>query len=112
MKLIIAGGRDYKFEKEDVLYLIGIVEKYEVTEIVSGGAQGADKQGEVFAKMVQLPVRVFEADWEEFGKQAGPLRNQQMALYADAVILFPGGKGTDSMYKYAKENDLTIFDRR
>ena len=51
-------------------------------------------------------------DWEHFGRAAGPIRNKKMAEYADAVILFPGGKGTASMLKEAQKAELTIYDYR
>jgi hypothetical protein len=46
MKLIIAGGRDYKFTKSDLEKLDSIEG---ITEVVSGGARGADKCGEIWA---------------------------------------------------------------
>ena len=45
MKTIIAGGRNYSFTKSDFEYLRSL----DITEVVSGGAKGADQCGEVFA---------------------------------------------------------------
>ena len=74
--------------------------------------KGAILLGEVWAKKNKVPVKKFPADWEKFGKSAGYRRNQQMAEYADAVILFPGGKGTNHMYDIAKRMGLIIYDFR
>lgn len=110
MKTIIAGGRDYKFCKEDLLFLRTI--KDEVTEVVSGGAKGADSEGEKWAVYHDIPIELFEANWKEHGRSAGPIRNEQMAMYADAVVLFSGGKGTKNMYNNAIKYNLKIYDRR
>ena len=57
MKIIIAGGRDFKFSDENIIRLNQ--EIYPVaTEIISGGAKGADSEGERWAKEHDLPVTV------------------------------------------------------
>lgn len=109
MKLIIAGGRDFKPNEYDYQKLDRI---RGITEIVSGGCSGADKFGEHWAEVNKIPVKRFPADWNKFGKAAGPIRNAQMAEYANACVLFPGGKGTDSMFKEAQKQGLGIFDYR
>ena len=109
MKLIIAGGRNYEMTIHDWRNLTDIKG---VTEIVSGGASGADKGGEEYAASVSIPVKSFPADWEKHGRCAGPMRNRQMAEYADAVALFPGGKGTASMHREAVKAGIEIFDFR
>ena len=112
MKVIIAGGRDYEFSYDDVVDLIELAEEHDFEEVVSGGARGADKCGELWATEVDLPVKKFEANWGLYGKGAGHKRNGQMARYADAVVLFPGGKGTDNMFEQATKYGLQIFDWR
>ena len=110
MKLIIAGGRDYELTVQDYSKLNRILPR--VTEIVSGGARGADACGELWATLNHITLKRFPADWKRYGKRAGMLRNEQMGKYADAVALFPGGKGTQNMFKIAKRNGLQIFDFR
>ncbi len=56
-----------------------------------------------------IPIKKFVPDWTKYGKVAGPIRNAEMAAYADAVILFPGGKGTTNMLETAKEFNLDIL---
>ena len=110
MKLITAGGRDYKFIKEDILFLRTI--KSQVTEVVSGGAKGADSEGERWANYHGIPITKFPADWDKYGRKAGPMRNKQMAEYADGLVLFQGGRGSANMYSNALILSLKIFDRR
>lgn len=97
MKVVIAGGRDYKKNSVDYHAVMSALESVGATEIVSGGATGADQFGEDLAKHHGLKVTRFSADWKTYGKLAGPLRNKQMAEYCDYVILLPGGIGTASM---------------
>lgn len=110
MKLIIAGGRDYRLTQEDIAKLDALLPR--VTEVVSGHAAGADRDGEAWAWSKGLPVRVFKANWGEYGDAAGPIRNRTMAHYADAVALFPGGRGTEDMALQAERKGLEVFDYR
>lgn len=112
MKLIVAGGRYYELDEVDCYILGKLHELYHITEIVSGGCAGADNGGETWAGYQQVPVKQFIPDWVGSGKSAGPLRNKEMAEYADALICFPGGKGTDDMFLKAWANNLKIWDFR
>lgn len=109
MKLIIAGGRDYRLTKDDLAKLDAIEG---VTEVVSGGCRGVDSDRELWARSKGLAIRRFPADWKAHGRQAGPRRNSEMAQYADAVALFTGGKGTASMECEARRWLVEIYDFR
>lgn len=109
MKVIIAGGRDVTdYFAVKAAY---IKSGFEAEEIVSGGARGVDYLGEVFAKNAGIPVKRFPADWVTHGKRAGPIRNAQMAEYADALIAVWDGesKGTANMISQARKNGLEVF---
>ena len=110
MKIVIAGGRDFKPERWHWFFLRAVLIFMKCDEIISGGAKGADAFGEVIGKRMGIPIKIFQADWSK-GAKAGPLRNKEMAKYCDAVILFKGGKGTDSMRNEAmKEGKQILFD--
>lgn len=109
MKLIIAGGRSYNLSEADKRRLDEIEG---VTEVVSGTARGVDTDGEAWAEGRGIPVRRFAPEWSRLGSAAGVQRNRDMAAYADAVALFPGSRGTKSMYEIAKKKGLRIFDFR
>lgn len=109
MKVIIAGSRDITD-----LYLVEdavLMSKFEITEVVSGGARGVDKLGEVFANYLSIPVKMFQADWAKFGKSAGHRRNKEMAQYSDALIAVWDGvsPGTKSMIRYMYELKKPVF---
>jgi hypothetical protein len=108
MKVIIAGSRtitDYQLV-EDAVSESGL----KITEVVSGRAQGVDTLGEVWAARHSVPVKPFPADWNTHGKSAGPIRNRQMAEYADALILIWDGKsrGSFNMLQTARSCGLKI----
>ena len=112
MKVIIAGGRDFN----DYLLLLQAVVKanFDVTEVVSGGAKGADSLGELFARDMDLSLKRFPADWDKHGRAAGPIRNGEMAGYADALIAMWDGvsTGTANMIKQAKDRGLKVHVER
>ncbi len=115
MKLIIAGGRDYSFTDADYAFLDELrLSRFvaPIEEVVTGGATGADECGESWARLHGISIQCFPADWKKHGKAAGPIRNRQMAEYADAVALFPGNKGTQDMYNAAEKAGIKIYDFR
>lgn len=116
LRIIIAGGRDfadYELVKNTLdKYLKDI--KGEVV-IISGTARGADQLGERYAKENNLMVKRFPADWDRYGKSAGPIRNDQMAKYASetkgVLFAFWDGKsrGTKNMIETAKWHGLRVY---
>ena len=112
MKLIIAGGRDFTIDKistDGYVWIYELLHKLNVKEIISGGCRGADKIGECLASELILKTKIFNAEWDKYGKAAGVIRNAQMAKYADGVLLFPGGRGTVSMEHEALLNTLNVY---
>lgn len=110
MKVIVAGSRDFSDYFLLEKHLDEIKTRYGITEIVSGTARGADKLGEIYAKLHDIPIKQFPADWNRYGKRAGYLRNKEMAEYADACICFwiNGSKGTKMMIDLAKEYKIRL----
>ena len=110
MKTIIAGGRDYSLTEADYRKLDSLREK--ISEVVCGCARGADTCGEQWAERNGIPVKRFPALWDTYGKRAGILRNVEMANYAEALVVFPGGRGTEHMLRTAIQKRLVVFDFR
>lgn len=57
-------------------------------EIVSGGARGADRLGERYARERDYNLKVFNADWEKKGRRAGMIRNIEMLKYSTHCLVF------------------------
>ncbi len=95
MKVIIAGGRDVPHSMAVRLIVAALKESgwlNKIETIIEGGARGVDLAAKTFAKHMRWPVMTFEANWEEYGKSAGPIRNKQMAKECDALIAIWDGK--------------------
>lgn len=109
MKLLIAGSRTINIEPEFILALFPhfkLTDVYNFTgsEIVSGGCPtGPDAAAKLLQKHIGIAYyKEFPADWERYGKSAGPRRNKEMAEYSDALLLIWDGKSRGS--KNMKEN--------
>jgi len=106
-KIIIAGGRNFENYQLLKLQCDAILSRLRSEgseiQIVSGGANGADKLGERYAQERKFIVKIFEANWDIDGKAAGPIRNKLMAEYGTHLIAFWDGKsmGTDNMIRQA-----------
>ena len=77
--------------------------------LVSGGCPtGADAFAERIAAKYELPITVYRADWKEYGKMAGPIRNKEIAWNCDVLValLHPWSHGTKHCVEQA-----TILDR-
>lgn len=101
-KLIVAGSRDFcnlAVVREVVDKMLANKLETHRIEIVSGGARGPDTLGRAIAIEHGWRVSVMNADWEKEGKAAGMKRNQRMADYADAALVFWDGNspGTRNM---------------
>lgn len=112
MKVIVAGSRsvtDYA-TVADAIQASG----FAVEEVVSGTARGVDRLGEMWANYRRIPLKKFPANWDAYGRAAGVIRSNEMAIYADALIAVWDGKsrGTAHMIETAEKNGLEIFVKR
>lgn len=111
--VIIAGGRDfndYDMLDEKLNFYFQNVPMEKVL-IIGGGAKGADKLGKDWAKENIIEYKTFHADWNKYGKAAGPKRNTEMAKIATHLIAFnTGGRGTADMLRQANDFKLKIRD--
>ncbi len=112
MKVIIAGSRyftDYQKLKKECDQLL---QNQKNIVIVSGDHyKGADKLGIQYANEKGFNLIKFPAEWNKFGKAAGPIRNKQMVNYADVLIAFwdRKSKGTASIIRFAKNKGLLVY---
>lgn len=119
LKVIIGGTRtfdDYKLLQDRVEFYT----YWESNILVVSGAQkkrigynqfiGADYLGEKWALSNWYTLVRFHADWDKHGRKAGPIRNREMAKFADAAILFWDGSspGTADMIEVAKFYGLKL----
>ena len=116
--IIIAGSRDftdYDIVKSSLKNFLLSKQTTDKPTIICGMARGADMQGYRLAKEFKLPLKEFPADWNNYGKRAGYIRNEQMAKYAQehgngVLFAFWDGKskGTKWMIELAKRYNLEV----
>lgn len=110
MKTIIAGSRTH-FPSLDEIQEAVDASGFDVTEVVSGCAFGVDQAGERWADSKRIPVKRHHADWNKYGRRAGPIRNLIMADNAEALIAFHknASRGTQNMIEIAQKTGLKVF---
>ncbi len=109
MKVIVAGSRT--ITDPQVIAAAINHSGFRITEVVSGCARGVDQLGEAWARSQHIPVKQFPANWDQHGKRAGYLRNEQMSRYADALVAIWDGisSGTKHMIDSARERGLKVY---
>ena len=118
--MIVAGGRDFDDwdMMNEALYRFPDIL---ITEFVNGLCEtGADEMAREYARKRGRKVHGFAADWDEWGKKAGPMRNEAMAAFVaekgkkyglgGVLIAFWDGKspGTRSMINLALKYGLEV----
>ncbi len=108
-RLIVAGSRtftDYALLESYCDKMLINKQDHEIT-ILSGGAKGADTLANQYAVCRGYDFELYSADWDNYGKKAGYIRNIEMAKNADALIAFDGGtKGIGHMIDIARARRL------
>jgi hypothetical protein len=83
--------------------------------ILHGDARGADAEADVWARYNGFRVIRYPAKWDEHGKAAGPIRNQEMLDHGfpEHVIAFcddlENSKGTADMVRRAKKAGIPTY---
>jgi hypothetical protein len=116
MKTIIAGSRKF-FDllsqdssiDEKLKQQMGSLD-FRPTAVLSGRAKGIDRWGEKWAKENNIPVLLYPANWNKYGRSAGPIRNSKMVKNADALVAFQlnQSRGTNDVIQKAAKAGLIV----
>lgn len=109
MKVAVVGSRGFS----DAIHLSAVMEDWfmnqeglqaKITEIISGGAKGADSLAADWARTHGIKLTEYLPDWDTYGKRAGFIRNEDIIKGADMVLAFWDGvsKGTQNSLSIAK----------
>lgn len=116
-RLLITGTR----EGWDEVVLEGILYKQRAAllqgevpvTLVHGGARGVDRQAAAIWSSFGEPVEEHPARWDLHGRQAGPMRNQEMVnAGADrcvAFILLGSSRGTTDCMERARMAKIPVY---
>jgi hypothetical protein len=83
------------------------------TQVIEGEARGADSLSRIAAQRLGFTVLPFPANWEKYGRAAGPVRNREMLKQLpELVIAFHSNlaqsKGTRDMVTIARKNNIPV----
>ncbi|MHA2279769.1 MAG: DUF2493 domain-containing protein [Promethearchaeota archaeon] len=107
MKLAVVGSRsftNYDFLKKMLAF-------HECTQIISGGARGADRLAKQYAAECGIPIKEFLPDWDTHGKAAGYIRNKQIVEACDELVAFwdEESRGTQHSINLANEASKPVY---
>lgn len=125
-RVLVCGGRtfgqtaedksDKEVDRERTMFIVEMSKlscrfDHEPFVIIQGAAKGADSMAKAWAITRDYEVDEYKPDWNQFGKRAGIMRNEEMfnESYPDIVVGFPGGTGTAHMLDYAEKNGVEVI---
>lgn len=104
MRVAFTGGREFK-DRGFVFRYLDEFFRFEDIEFAGVGcARGLDKFVREYLLERGIRHKVFKARWDDLGKAAGGIRNQEILDYIRPHVLlsFEGGPGTRDMTERAK----------
>jgi hypothetical protein len=116
VKALVCGDRHWT----NKAIIMKVLKEHGITQIIVGGASGADTIAEECAKKIKtiwgypLVVWKYMADWKKYGRAAGPIRNKQMLEMGKPQIVFAfhddieSSKGTKNMIMQANKEDIPV----
>ncbi len=112
MNVGIVGSRNFSNLEyvEDFILQLHIANPIDLT-IISGNAPGVDKTAENYAHKNGIPVLSLPANWDEYGRRAGYLRNIKIVDNSDLVVAFWDGKskGTQHSINLARQKGKKLI---
>jgi hypothetical protein len=104
--ILVTGDRNYNEFKTIENTVLKIKDEYPNTQyiFVNGDCRGADKISKYMFKKYGYKTLEFPADWNSYGKYAGPKRNKDMVdLKPELILIYHNNilesKGTKSCIK-------------
>src|SRR6185295_126387 len=112
MKILICGDRNWT-NKYLIMITLADLPIQSTDVIIHGNARGADRLGAECALELKLAVVSISADWKQYGRAAGPIRNKKMLdEKPDLVLAFhnniESSKGTKNCINEAKRRGITV----
>jgi len=112
MKVLVTGDRNWS---NKAIIRHALLDLPDNSIIVHGAARGADSIAGEIAKKWNMKVLPYPAQWEAYGKSAGPIRNRQMLTEnpdIELVLAFHNSietsKGTRDMCSVADRQGIPI----
>jgi len=110
MRLLVCGDHNW----QDYTLVLQEVTALHPDVVIEGEAHGADLMGRAAAYTIGADVIAFPAQWNKYGRAAGPIRNQQMLTEGkpDMVLAFHDNlalsRGTAHMVRIARQAGVLV----
>ena len=111
MRILFCGDRNWSHYKT----IVDVMLELHPSLVIEGEAKGADSMAADAGEYYQIPVLRFPADWNKYGRAAGPIRNSQMLNEGkpDLVVAFHDdistSKGTRNMVEQSKKQGIQVY---
>lgn len=107
MRYAVIGSRTFFGYK----LLKNVLDKHFISQIVSGGAKGADSLAARYANEHNIPLLEFLPDYHKYGKKAPFVRNKQIVQSSDIIVAFWDGHsaGTKHSIEHGKKLNKKII---
>lgn len=116
IRLLACGDRHWANYDAIVKCLRHLSEFYNgIAVVIEGEADGADRLSRRAAEELGIPVEPYPADWQRYGRAAGPIRNQKQLDDGkpDVAVVFhrdlAQSKGTADMVRRLRKAELPIW---
>lgn len=110
MKVSITGSRWITLGAQTIQQLLDMhgIDDIDIEQVVTGDAMGVDWSAQRYARAMDKDYKLFYANWDKYGKGAGPKRNQEIVDSLDpatdkALVIWDGRSpgSRDMQYKLA-----------
>lgn len=116
VRVLICGDREWDDRQVIEVVVRGLRDKFgTLLSIIEGEARGADTLARDAAERIGVDVAKFPAKWDEHGKAAGPIRNEQMLREGKPDVVFAfhdflaESRGTRDMVARARKADVPVY---
>lgn len=110
-RVLVCGDRNWS----DKALIRGYLAGMKIDVVIEGEARGADRFGFLVARELRIDVLPFPAKWDEYGRAAGVIRNQQMLDEGKPTLVLAfhdniySSKGTKDMVKRANKANIPVW---
>lgn len=114
IRIIFCGDRNWD-DYQKILEIAHVLKTELDFIMIQGGASGGDEPSERAAIELEIQRERYDADWEKYGRAAGPIRNTQMRVKgkADGVVAFhmniSTSKGTKNIADQSIKAGLPVW---
>lgn len=100
IRLAIVGSRSFNDYEQLKTFINETINKnnFNISQIISGGAKGADILGAQFAIDNKIELIEYKPDWKKYGRSAGFKRNVDIIENCDFCIAFWDGKSNGTKH--------------